>query len=166
MDQKKLYKKYDNNDEYIYFNDKTCSKPFNGHIEDYDNGVLWREADVVDGYMNGIYKEYYENSTQLELITYKKNNLQMGLYMDFYLNGCVQNLCIVYCNDYYDTYSFDENGKLLEKEIWPKIKYYKYMPSPNEEELTNFRNNFNLEKISEEIQRDGKNFDYEKYFGN
>ena len=164
MDERQLYWQYDINGEYIYYLDKECTKLFSGHIEDYDRGVLWWEADVVDGYIKGVYKEYFENSTKLELICFYRYNLQFGLYMDFYETGRVHYLCLIINNQDYDTYEFSESGELNQKEIWPNVKYYNVIVKPDDKILNSLREEFDLEKISEEIQRDGENFDYEKYF--
>ena len=166
MEEKQLYTQYDINGDYIYYLDKECTKAFSGHIEDYDRGALCMEADVVDGYMNGIHKEYFDNSTQLKQICFYKKNVQFGLYMDFYETGSVHYLCFAICNEYYDSYEFFESGVLKKKEIWPNVEFYDVTLKPDEKILNTLREKFNLEKISEEIQRDGKNFDYGKYFKN
>ena len=119
MNARDLYTKYDCNGDYIYFTDEACINAYTGHIEDYDNGYLWREADVVDGFMNGIYKEYFENSMQPAQIVHCEHNLQFGLNVEFYESGKVHYTSLVISNDYFDCLEFDENGSVIKKEIWP-----------------------------------------------
>lgn len=164
MNARDLYTKYDCNGDYIYFTDEACTNAYTGHIEDYDNGYLWREADVVDGFMNGIYKEYFENSMQPAQIVHCEHNLQFGLNVEFYESGKVHYTSLVISNDYFDCLEFDENGSVIKKEIWPDSHFQFWIMKNDDKKIKRLRMLFDLEKISEEIRRDGKHFDYEKYF--
>lgn len=116
MDTKNLYVKYDYNGEPIFYTDSDCTILYTGHIEDYNrDGSLCMEADVVDGFKKGIYKQYFFKSNQLEQISYYDHNVQYGLEMEFYENGRVKYLTIAICNDYADIYSFSEDGQVLKK---------------------------------------------------
>lgn len=166
MEMFKLYHKYDINGEYIFFTDKECTKYYTGHIEWSENGFLYLEADIVEGFQNGVYKEYFEKTKQIKQIVYCEHNVQQGLNIEFYESGKVHYISLAICNDYFDYYEFDENGNLIKKEIWPDSDFEFSDVQKDEKKIKQLRQKFNLENISEEIKRDGKNFDYEKYFKN
>ena len=122
------------------------------------------EADVVNGFVTGICKEYFFKSTQLEQISYQKNNLHHGLVIEFFENGKVKFVTLEIANGAFEAYEFDENSKLKIKQIYPDPALYFLKVNGDDEIMKQLRQKFNLEKISEEIQRDGENFDYRKYF--
>ena len=165
MNINNLFWDYDGNGNPIYYYDKNCTLLFNGHIEEYDKGWIDMEADVVNGFVTGICKEYFFQSNQLEQISYQEKNLHHGLVIEFFENGQVRFVTLEIANAPFDLYEFDENSKLKMKKLYPDsiIRILKQLG--NEEEIIKqLREKFNLEKICEEIQRDGKNFDYGKYF--
>lgn len=94
MEEKQLYTQYDINGDYIYYLDKECTKAFSGHIEDYDRGALCMEADVVDGYMNGIHKEYFDNSTQLKQICFYKKMFNL-VYIWIFMKREACIICVL-----------------------------------------------------------------------
>lgn len=164
MDTKELFYKYDDNGEPIYYADEDFNNLFTGHIEDYDRDFLCMEADVEDGFIKGIFKEYYFKSDKLETVAYYEHNVQYGLEMEFYENGMVRSFSISICNDYLDTYYFDSDGKLLEKKIWPNSDFWLIKTRNDDTTIENMRKKFNLEDICEDILKSGRNFDYKKYF--
>ena len=164
MNTDKLFCDYDRNGEPIYYYDEELKDVFSGHIEDYDRGFKCMEADVVDGYIDGICKVYYFKSDKLEYISWMKHNLQNGLYMDFYENGQVQYVCLVRNNWYYDEHRYDNEGKLIEKTIWSEKTTSFADPVVDPKLIEELRKKYDLDKINEEILRDGINFQYEKYF--
>lgn len=164
MDTRNIFTKDDENGEPIYYKDAACTEPFCGHIEDFDRDFLCMEADVDNGFIKGIFKEYYFKSKQIESISYYDQNVQYGLEMEFYESGLVRSFSISICNDYLDTYRFSETGKLLEKKIWPDSDFW-FIKSRNDDvTIKQMRAKYNLEKICEDVLKNGKDFDYRKYF--
>ena len=159
-----LFWNYDRNGNPIYYYDEKCTKLYSGHIEEYDRGWICMEADVINGFVTGICKEYFFKSTQLELISYQEKNLHQGLVMEFFENGKVKFVTLEISNGPFEVYEFDENSKLIIKQIYPDPALYFLKQNGDDEIMKQLRQKFNLEKISEEIQRDGEDFDYGKYF--
>ena len=50
MNTKNLYEKDDYDIYSIYYTDKECTQPYTGHVEEYWNGRLSWEEDVVNGF--------------------------------------------------------------------------------------------------------------------
>lgn len=63
-----------------FFVDKDCTMPFTGLLEEYHNGRLIYEVDIVDGLENGISK-YYEE--EIICIQGKYNNEMEGLSVGY-----------------------------------------------------------------------------------
>ena len=164
MNEADLFCKDDINGNPVYFIDRECTKAYTGHIEDYDKGFLCMEADVADGFIQGIRKEYYPESLQLEKISYMEHNLIMGLDMYFYENGKVRFLTLAICNDFFDLYEFNEDGTLKTVKLWPDSNFWYLEQRGDADRISRMRAQFDLKKISEEIMREGENFDYRKYF--
>lgn len=164
MDVDNLFEEYDINGEPIFFVDEDCLQPFSGHIEEYDRGFLCMESDVVEGFLDGVYKEYFFLKKKLQLISNVKKNMSNGLSIEFYENGMVQSLSLVIDNEFFDSYQYDENGKLIDKRIWSGQDESLLNLNTDGVRVTELREEYNLEQINEEILRDGINFDYKKYF--
>ena len=97
MNRDDLFEKYeDTYDEPCYYIDKDCTKPFTGHIEDYDRGYLSMESDVVNGYLEGVRKDYFFMSDKLEMISQVKHNLTNGLSIEFYETGVIHSIYFDY----------------------------------------------------------------------
>ena len=165
MNEIELYNTYDDNGNPIYYIDEECTKLYTGHLEEYDRGILCREGDIVDGYYDGVCKEYYDYSDKLEIISQMKYNLQMGLSMEFYESGRVRSISLVLQNWEIDSISYDENGGITEKSFRPDGLEFPFFEEFYLKKIEELRAKYNLMKINEEIVRDGVNFDYKKYFG-
>lgn len=159
-----LFIKDDINGEAIFFEDKECLCPFSGHIEDYDRDIICKEADVVDGYINGVCKDYYFKSTSLEIISGMKNNMANGLHIEFHENGMVRNLSLVIKNIYFDSYDYDREGKLISKKLWNEKPTFPLVSKNDLARIAELRKQYDLVRINEEILFEGMNFKYEKYF--
>jgi antitoxin component YwqK of YwqJK toxin-antitoxin module len=168
MNVNELWFKYDDNRNPIYYIDEECKHLYTGHVEEYYNdGTRDWEADVVDGIVDGVYKEYTEDEDNvLEVIEYEKYSLGNGLSFEFHKNGYISSVCIVINNYITDCLEYNEKGELCGGDFWENDKSEAYMASVDwwVERLNEFRTKFDLEIINEEILRDGKNFDYMKYF--
>jgi antitoxin component YwqK of YwqJK toxin-antitoxin module len=165
MNELALFNKYDINGNLIYYLDKDCTEEYTGHIEEYDRGVLCREFDVVNGYLDGICKEYFIKSNKIESITQMKYNMQNGLYIDFYENGKVQSIAIAIDNDYIDYIIYDDQGNIQHNSFENEENRGAFIIEQQELRIQELRKKYDLMKIHEEIVRDGENFNYQKYFG-
>lgn len=165
MNELDLFYKYDINDNPMFYVDEECTKPYTGHTEDYFQGVLCREAEVVDGYYEGVCKDYYENSSRLEMVYQMKYSLNTGLSIEFYESGRVRAISLFLQNSIFDYIMYYEDGGIEDKKFWTKEQRF---PFCNEEDMLiikELREKYNLMKIHEEIVRDGEKFNYKKYFG-
>ena len=165
MNEMDLYFKYDINGNNIFYVDEECTKPYTGHVEDYDQGFIWRESDVVNGYYDGVCKEYYFKSDKLEMISEMKYNLQTGLSIEFYESGRVRSVSTLIYDGEIDSISYDENGEITEKCFRPDGPKFPLKDEQRLNLIQEIRDKYDLMKIHEEIVRDGINFDYKKYFG-
>ncbi|CBK73057.1 hypothetical protein CIY_00620 [Butyrivibrio fibrisolvens 16/4] len=68
MNENDLFVLDDINGNPMFYVDEECTKTYTGRTEDYFQGVLCREAEVVDGYYDGVCKDYYQLSDKLEMI--------------------------------------------------------------------------------------------------
>lgn len=59
LNTKDLYEK-DDYDHSIYYTDKECTQPYTGHVEDYWDGKLCWESDIVNGYGEEEIEEYID----------------------------------------------------------------------------------------------------------
>ena len=165
MNTKLLFDTYDiNSDERIFYNDRECLCPYNGHIEDYDRGFICMEADVVDGYINGIYKEYYFKTNKLEIICEMEHNIQTGLNINFHENGRVRDISLAINNYFFDLYEYDEEGNLIYEDKWPDEPKFPFVTEQDLNKIQELRKKYNLSEINKEILIEGLNFNYEKYF--
>ena len=165
MNEIELFNKYDINGNPIYYIDEACTKPYTGHLEEYDRGILCREGDIVDGYYDGVCKEYYDYSDKLEMISQMKHNLQIGLSFEFYESGNVRSVSTNINNGLIDCIWFDENGEITRKYSRPDNSPFLSHDEQSLKKIQEIRDKYDLMKINEEIVRDGINFDYKKYFG-
>lgn len=166
MDIDELFEKYeDTYEEPCYYIDEGCTQPFTGHIEEYDRGYLCMECDVVDGYMEGIRKDYFFMSDKLETICQMKHNLSNGLLIEFYETGVIQSISFDYHNVILDSYEYTETGSLKAVDIFTGDNCFGcYIDENCVHRLMELREEYDFEKMNEEILRDGIKFDYEKYF--
>ena len=164
MNELDLFYKYDYNGNPVYYIDEECAKPYTGHIEEYDRGFICREGDIVNGYYDGVCKEYYDYGEKLEMISHMKYSLQSGLTMEFYENGFVRSMAIALQNWYIDIFSYDENGNLVDKEFRPDEPAFPFVDEAHLNKIQELRESYDLNKIHEEIMREGSNFNYKKYF--
>lgn len=166
MNIDELFEKYeDNYDEPSYFIDEACTQSFTGHIEDYDRGFLTMESDVVDGYMDGVRKDYFFMSDKLEAISQMKHNITDGLSIEFYETGLIHCISFDYHNALLDYYEYTETGSLKKVDLFTGDNRLGFYIDKNcVRRLKELREKYDLEKMNEEILRDGINFDYEKYF--
>lgn len=165
MNEIELYNTYDINGNPVYYLDKDCTEEYTGHIEEYDQGVICREFDVVNGYLDGICIEYFFKTSKIESITQMKFNMQNGLYIDFYKNGKVQSIAIAVDNDYVDYIIYDDQGNIQHNSFENEENRGAFIMEQQELCIQELRKKYDLMKIHEEIVRDGVNFNYQKYFG-
>jgi hypothetical protein len=165
MNEIELYTTDDFNGNPIYYIDEDCTKPYTGHLEEYDRGFICREGNIVNGYYDGVCKEYYDYSDKLEMISHMKYSLQTGLSIEFYESGKVRAVALVIQNYDIDYICYDENGEITEKKFRPDGPAFPFVDESHLEEIKELREKYNLMKIHEEIVRDGEKFNYKKYFG-
>ena len=66
-------------------------EPYSGEIiYNYRNGQLKEKKNYKDGQLDGLFEEYYENSSQLLLRENYKDGQEDGLQVVYYFNGQVQ----------------------------------------------------------------------------
>ena len=165
MNEIELYTIDDFNGNPIYYIDEDCTKPYTGHLEEYDRGFICREGNIVNGYYDGVCKEYYDYSDKLEIISQMKYSLQTGLSIEFYESGKVRAVALVIQNYDIDYICYDEDGEITEKKFRPDGPAFPFVDESHLEEIKELREKYNLMKIHEEIVRDGEKFNYKKYFG-
>lgn len=102
------------NGEATFYVDENRTIPYTGHVEYYFKGKLSWECDIVDGLQNGIEKEYYDATGELERIGEVKDNMGYGLSVEYYKSGKIRSISLVYHTVNFDSYSYDENGVLEE----------------------------------------------------
>lgn len=162
MNIENLYEGEEVNGEATFYVDKNCTVPYTGHIEYYFNNKLSWECDIVNGLMNGIEKEYYDNTGELERIGQVKNNMGYGLCVEYYKNGKVSSISLVYNTVNFDSYSYDEQGVLQEIYIMNENNSFGISYSLIKDKIFELREKYSLEKLNEEILNN-KNFSKE-YF--
>lgn len=159
-----LFEEYDINGEPIFFIDEDCTQPYTGHIEEYDRGFLCMEADVVEGFMEGIYKEYHFMKKELMIISNVSKNMTNGLSIEFFENGRVESISLAIDNYFFDSYTYDELGNLESEEKMQDNEDLVCFSENDLDAIKRIRKRFDLQQINNEILRDGINFDYGKYF--
>jgi len=164
MNENNLFYKDDLNGNPMFYLDQECTKPYTGHTEDYFKEHLSREGDVVNGYYEGIYKGYYDYSGKLEIVSQMEHNLTNGLSIEFFENGQVRSISLVFHNWYFDSVDYNENGEVEEENLNSDEKRWPHFTAEQKDEIYKLREKYNLKEIHEEIMREGKNFKYEKYF--
>lgn len=165
MHEDKLFFKDDINGNAIFYLDENCTEPYTGKLEEYFQGFLNVESDIVDGFKNGISKEYYKFGSELKSISQMRYNLNTGLMIEFYKDGSISGISLS-VNEYALEYVYyDENGNIeyekYREKTFETFKVRKEIKGIVQELLEKY----DLRKINEEIMREGKNFDYKKYFG-
>jgi antitoxin component YwqK of YwqJK toxin-antitoxin module len=112
-----LYEGKYKNGNPTYYVDKSCTISFTGHLKEYFKGKLSRECDIVNGFMEGIEKIYYDFEGCLEMYREVNENRNNGLSIEYYRNGQIMNIATA-IDEYYiiDFYSYTEQGK--QQEIW------------------------------------------------
>ena len=118
MNSDDLFFDDDINGEPIYFLDEDLKMPYTGHLEEYFQGKLSFEADVVDGFLDGVCKKYYDLTGEIEDISHMEHNLSTGFGISFYKNGSVSILGISMHNLLVEYISLDENGEIKEKKLY------------------------------------------------
>lgn len=165
MDENDLFFLDDINGNPRFYVDEECTQPYTGYTKDYFQGVLCREAEVVDGYYDGICKEYYQLSDKLEMISHMKYSLQTGLSIEFYESGKVRAVALVIQNYDIDYIIYNEDGTIDAKEFWTNERKIPFSTEEDMKQIKELRAKYDLLKIHEEIVRDGEKFNYKKYFG-
>ena len=161
MNTKDLYEKDDYDIYSIYYTDKECTQPYTGHVEDYWDGKLCWESDIVNGFGEGIRKEYNNIYDVLESVTEVRHNKANGLGFEYYRNGRIASISISIDDIAIDYYFYDETGKLTTKFI---------LPEPYDilginilgirDKILEVREKYNLEKLNEEILKYGRPMKY------
>ena len=143
MNTKNLYEKDDYDIYSIYYLDKECTQPYTGHVEEYWNGRLSWEEDVVNGFGEGLRKEYDDIYGMLESVKEVRHNKINGL-----------GLAIDYC-------FYDEIGKLTEEFYLSEPFYILGIDTSRiKEKIPAMREKYNLKKLNEEILKFGKPMEY------
>ncbi|MBN6077151.1 hypothetical protein HYE59_06315 [Aggregatibacter actinomycetemcomitans] len=95
----KLYGKNDMNGEWIYYLDKICERPFNGIVYGMCKSTLDYEAEIKDGYKNGIEVNYRADGS-IEQISEYKHNLLYGISKEFDENNLLVTVSVVLNNSH------------------------------------------------------------------
>lgn len=151
MNWKDLYESGEVNGNTVFYVDENCTMLFTGKVEDYFNGKLSWECDIVNGLREGVEKEYYDNTGELSAVTEMKNNRAYGLHIEYYKSGKISSISTIIGEVFIDIYSYDEDGKLkrvtnISRENAIGINY-----KAIEDKIPALREEYDLEKISEEI---------------
>lgn len=160
LNTKDLYEK-DDYDHSIYYTDKECTQPYTGHVEDYWDGKLCWESDIVNGYGEGIRKEYNNIHNVLEAVIEVKHNKTNGLGFEYYRNGRIASIGISIDDIYIDYYLYDETGKLTkEYHVSEPYDTFEIRISGIKEKIPAIGEKYNLKKLNEEILKYGKPMEY------
>ena len=100
--------------QHIYYQDEEGTKPYNGVIFEYFEGLLSSESEVKDGYITGIEKIYYSYTGELKAIYEMNFNTINGIAKEFYKNGKIKNHSVVINNLHIYAISYDEEGNTTE----------------------------------------------------
>lgn len=161
MNTKDLFEKDDYDIYSIYYTDKECTQPYTGHVEDYWDGKLCWESDIVNGYGEGIRKEYDNIRDVLESVIEVSRNKANGLSFEYHRNGKIASVGLWINDVCIDYYLYDETGKLT-KEFHESEPYdtHAIRFSGIKEKLPAMREKYNLKKLNEEILKYGKPMEY------
>lgn len=146
-----LYEGEEINGEATFYVDKNHTIPYTGHIEYYFNGKLSWECDIVDGLQNGIEKEYYDNTGELERIGEVKDNMGYGLSVEYYKSGKIRSISLLYDTVNFDSYSYDEEGMLEEIYIMNEDNSFGISYSSIKSKILELRKKYDLEKLNKEV---------------
>lgn len=146
-----LYKGEEVNGETTFYVDEQCTMPYTGHVEYYFNGKLSWECDIVDGLQNGIEKEYYDDTGELEHIGEVKDNMGYGLFVEYYKNGKIRSISLVFDTVNFDSYSYDENGFLEEVYIMNDSNSFGIDYFSIKDKILEIRSKYDLEKLNEDV---------------
>lgn len=165
MDDKYLYINSEYRRSPIYYIDKECTQRYTGHVEDYFNGVLCWECDMVNGLREGIEKVYYEETGELEQINQVEDNVCKGLGIEFYKSGQISSISL-FSNDIpMDYYIYSEDGKLEKEYIYKGEIISGIIHTFREKsEIVELRKKIDLSKIHDEITKYGKILDIDRLF--
>lgn len=142
--------------------DESCIVPYTGHVEEYFDGKLSWECDIVDGLQDGIEKIYYDFTGELERINEVHNNMGYGLCIEYYKSGKISSISILVHNLNVDSYSYNENGKLEKVRIMNENNAVGINYSFIKDKMQILRKRYSLEKLNEEILEYGKPIQYGK----
>jgi len=161
MNTKDLYEKEDYDIYSIYYTDKECTQPYTGHVEEYWNGKLCWESDIVNGYGEGIRKDYDNIHDVLESVMEVRHNKANGLGFEYYRNGRIASISISIDDIAIDYCFYDETGKLT-KEFYLSEPFYisGIDTSGIKEKIPAVREKYDLKKLNEEILKYGKPMKY------
>ena len=166
MNYKDLYETdFEINGDTVFYEDEECTIPFTGHVEEYWNGKLSWECDIVNGLREGIEKTYYDNTGELEIVNEVKNNNGYGLAVEYYKSGRIKSISFLVDTVNADGYIYDETGNILIHEIMNEENSFGIAFCHIKEKLDELRRAYDLEKINEDIQKYGEKIDIvDKYF--
>ncbi len=161
MNTKNLYEKDDYDIYSIYYLDKECTQPYTGHVEEYWNGRLSWEEDVVNGFGEGLRKEYDDIYGMLESVKEVRHNKINGLGFEYHRNGKIASISINIDNLAIDYCFYDEIGKLTEEFYLSEPFYILGIDTSRiKEKIPAMREKYNLKKLNEEILKFGKPMEY------
>ncbi len=164
MNTNDLFSIDDINSEPIYFLDEECTKPYTGHLEEYFQGKLSFEADVADGFLDGICKKYHDYTGEIEDISTMKHNMSTGFGISFYRNGNISAIGTSFQNYPVEYITLDENGGIEEEKNWKSDEIKPAFNNDQMRQIHELCQKYDLKEIHKEIIREGKNFQYAKYF--
>lgn len=151
MNIENLYEGEEVNGEVTFYIDENHTIPYTGHIEYYFKGKLSWECDIVDGLQNGIEKEYYDITGELERVGEVKDNIGYGLSIEYYKNGKIRSISLVFHTVNFDSYSYDEKGMLKEVYIMNEDNSFGINYSAIKDKIFELREKYNLDKLNKEV---------------
>lgn len=151
MNIENLYEGEEVNGETSFYIDENCTMPYTGHIEYYFKDKLSWECDIVDGLQNGIEKEYYDNTGELERVSEVKDNMGYGLSIEYYKSGKIRSISLVFHTVNFDSYSYDENGILEKVYVMNEDNSFGINYFAIKDKILELREKYNLDKLNKEV---------------
>lgn len=102
----RLYGKNDINGIWVYYLDQICEKPFNGVVYGTCQSRLDYEAEIKNGYKNGIEVNYHANGS-VEQVSECKNNMLYGVSKEFDEKSSLVSVSVVFNNAYLKVVELD-----------------------------------------------------------
>ena len=156
MNLKDLYEGEEINGASAIYMDENCTVPYTGHVEDYFQGKISWECDIVNGLKEGIEKNYYDFTGELESVNEMKDNSGNGLSVEYYKNGKIKSISTVINDLNIDSYLYDEDGNLVQVSLMKENGSIGINYAYIKDKLPDLREKYDLEKMNREILESGK----------